>query len=137
MLILHPITRLFPSQGLPRGSILIDSLLLQSDSPKWNAAYRLVRCHGLAILLFSFLIFREKLLGVTVFMLGEFRGKRRNLSSYIEITFISYLKKILTVRSSSILGLLILKLCMCDCEREVCVCVFVLFFTILVHNGSY
>lgn len=55
-----------------------------------NAVYRLVRCHGLAILLFSFLIFREKLLGVTVFMLGEFRGKRRNLSSYIEITFISY-----------------------------------------------
>lgn len=58
-----------------------------------NAVYRLVRFHGLAVLLFSFLIFREKLLGVTVFMLGEFRGKRRNLSSYVEITFISYLKK--------------------------------------------
>jgi len=72
MLLLHPITGLFPSQGLPHGSILIDSLLLQSDSPKWNAVYRLVRCHGFAILLFF--NFQRKASRSDSVYVGEFRG---------------------------------------------------------------
>ena len=85
---------------------------------------------------YFFLIFREKLLGVTVFMLGNSEGEKKSVKLYRNHLYLLF-KKILTVSSSSILGLLILKLCMCDCEREVCVCVFVLFFTVLVHSGSY
>ena len=141
MLLWCPVTLLLPLKDFPMILSWLTPCSFSLTQQNGNAVYRLVRRHGLASLLFSFLIFREKLLGVTVFMLGEFRGKRRNLSSYIEITFNSYFKKILAVSSSSILGLLVLKLCMCDCEREVlCVCLFCfllfLFIVVVIEEGN-
>lgn len=90
-----------------------------------NEVFRLVRYHSLAILHFFFP--REKLVGFTVFVLGEFKEIIRNLSSHIRIIFITFKKNFNTKLIIFIFWLLVLNLWKRACEKKFLV-VFVFLF---------